>query len=79
MEDLKEYIEDRFKQLAKNLGFTPQTPQKETKEPTTISGTITFLGKGTLARVKQNQQETDTQQEMEENNRTIYNEDELPF
>ena len=64
MEDLKEYIEDRFKQLAKNLGFTPQTPQKETKEPTTISGTITFLGKGTLAKAKQNQQ--DSQQKNQE-------------
>ena len=52
MKDLKEYIEERFEQLAKNVGFILQTPQKETKEPTTISGTITFLGTGTLARMK---------------------------
>ena len=79
MEDLREYVERRIDEVMKEAGFTLQTPQKETKEPTTISGTITFLGKGTLARVKQNQQETDTQQEMEENNRTIYDEEELPF
>ena len=81
MEDLKEYVERRIDEVMKEVVFTPQTPQKETKEPTTISGTITFLGTGTLARmkVKQNQQETDTQQEMEENNCTIYDEEELPF
>ena len=81
MEDLREYIEKRIDETMRKAGFIPQTPQKETKEPTTISGTITFLGTETLARmkVKQNQQETDTQQEMEENNNSIYDEEELPF
>jgi HD-like signal output (HDOD) protein len=79
MEDLKEYIERTIDEAMRRAGFTQQTPQKETKEPTTISGTITFLGKGTLAKAKQNQQETDTWQEMEENNNSIYDEEELPF
>ena len=56
MEDLREYVERRIDEVMKEAGFTLQTPQKETKEPTTISGTITFLGKGTLAKAKQKQQ-----------------------
>jgi hypothetical protein len=52
MEDLKEYVERHLDEVLRRAGFTQQTPQKETKEPTTISGTITFLGTGTLARMK---------------------------
>ena len=43
MEDLKTFIERTIDEAMKEIGFTPQTPQKEKKETTQVSGTITFL------------------------------------
>lgn len=42
-EDLKAYVERRLDEVMRGAGFTPLTPQKETKEPTPITGRITFL------------------------------------
>ena len=54
MEDLKEYIDRKQKELIRKIGFKDVTPtEKERKqEPTMTTGTISFLGNGEMEQMQ---------------------------
>ena len=54
MEDLKDYIDKRQKELIRKIGFKDVTPTEREKKqvPTTVTGTISFLGNGEVEQIK---------------------------
>lgn len=52
MEDLVEFLDRDIEQFMKELGFTQQIPQEETKKDAPISGSITFIGNGELKKMR---------------------------
>ena len=53
-EDLKDYIDKRQKELIRKIGFKDVTPTEREKKqgPTTVTGTISFLGNGEVEQIK---------------------------
>ena len=56
MIDLKKFIEETNERLMKEAGFTKQIPQKEKKEHTPITGTITFVKNSKPSQKKKEQE-----------------------
>ena len=54
MEDLKDYIDKRQKELIREIGFKDVTPTEREKKqgPTTVTGAISFLGNGEVEQIK---------------------------
>ena len=54
MEDLKDYIDKRQKELIREIGFKDVTPTEREKKqgPTTVTVTISFLGNGEVEQIK---------------------------
>ena len=54
MEDLKDYIDKRQKELIREIGFKDVTPTEREKKqgPTTVTGAISFLGNEEVEQIK---------------------------
>lgn len=61
-EDLKDYIDKRQKELIRKIGFKDVTPTEREKKqgPTTVTGTISFLGNGEVEQIKPEQRSGQT-------------------